>query len=109
MAKNNRTCIVCGKQYSYCPNCDGIEKPLWLSIYHSDNCREIFQVINQHQFQHISDEDAIAKLKKLDLSVLDDEFANENIKHKVDFLLSLQNDTTKTKAKRTKNTSSEKV
>ena len=45
MRENNKTCICCGKKYTFCPSCSEFDKyPRWMNIYHDENCREIFMV-----------------------------------------------------------------
>ena len=45
--KNNRKCIVCGREYYYCShNCiDSINKPSWYTIFHDENCHDIYNAI----------------------------------------------------------------
>lgn len=104
---NNRTCIVCGTKYHYCPNCENANQPSWLTAYHSETCKEIFSVLNKHYFNHLTDQEAIDKLNELDLSVLDYPGADEHIKQKIKQLMSKSK---KTRARKTKQENdSEKV
>lgn len=45
--KNNRKCIVCGREYYYCShNCiDSINKPSWYTIFHDENCHDIYNAV----------------------------------------------------------------
>lgn len=43
--KNNRTCIVCGEKYSYCYNCENVNKPSWYAIFHDENCHDIYGAV----------------------------------------------------------------
>lgn len=45
--KNNRKCIVCGREYYYCShNCmDSINKPSWYTIFHDENCHDIYGAV----------------------------------------------------------------
>lgn len=45
--KNNRKCIVCGQEYYYCShNCiDSINKPSWYTIFHDENCHDIYGAV----------------------------------------------------------------
>ena len=100
MAKANRTCIVCGEQYHYCNNCH-VEEPAWRTIFHDENCKTIFETINQKYFEHISEDEAIQTLMTCDLSVLESDAANEKIACTVDEMVN------KKGSKRTKKTKSE--
>ena len=76
--KNNRTCILCGKQYSYCGNCaDDAHKERWYNIYHDNNCRVIFNTVADYCAGEISKEKAIAVLANCDLT--DKEHFNKNV------------------------------
>lgn len=45
MAKNNKKCIVCGTEYSYCPSCQADrKKPFWMTRCDKQECEDIFQV-----------------------------------------------------------------
>lgn len=70
MAKaNERTCIVCGKKYQYCPRCEQYSMlPKWMSIYHDANCREIFRTATEYNAGHLSDDEARERFSKCDLS-----------------------------------------
>lgn len=70
MARLNRTCFTCGCKYSYCPSCpEDSDKPAWMAMFHDENCKDIFNVINENFYGHISDEDAIQTLNRCDLSI----------------------------------------
>lgn len=67
MAKLNRTCIVCGRKYEYCSSCkDQAMLEPWHSIFHDNNCREIFNAVSMYGKD--SNEDIKARLDKCDLS-----------------------------------------
>ena len=69
MAKLNRTCGICRKKYSYCPSCAAdANKPTWLAIFCCENCRDLYNVINDYRYKSLSKEDALKKLNILDLS-----------------------------------------
>lgn len=67
MAKGtNRVCYTCGKEYRYCPKCDGLNNtPNWLSYVCSDECNEIFQICAQYNLGHLSKSKARKKLNNL--------------------------------------------
>lgn len=71
--KNNRTCCICRKIYSYCPVCNSEDynKPTWYFIFHDENCKKIYEVCTDYRDKKISPKEAFDKLSKLDLSDLD--------------------------------------
>lgn len=73
MAKVNRVCIICHEKYSYCPTCaSDAKKPTWMSIFCGENCRNLYNVINDYNHKLLSKEEAFDKLNKLDLSCVDE-------------------------------------
>lgn len=74
-----RKCILCQKEYNYCPTCNkDRNKPLWHKLYDSENCKNIFNALNDYNFNLISKEEAQAKLKCCDLSIeLNDHYRGE--------------------------------
>ena len=69
--KNNRKCILCGTEYSYCGSgCRGdAGKPTWMKLYCSDNCRNIFTALNNYNFNLIDKTQAHELLAACDLSI----------------------------------------
>ena len=49
--KNNRTCIICGKNYTYCPVCNSgdANKPTWHFIFDGQHCHDIYEVCTQYR------------------------------------------------------------
>lgn len=69
--KNNKKCIVCGKIYSYCNSCaEHRFKPLWMNIYHDENCRSIFNIAADYHAGKINKEKAKELFNECDLSNL---------------------------------------
>ena len=68
--KELRTCVLCGKNYSFCPVCNPEDrlKPMWYFCWCSDNCHEIDEVTSAFEDGRMTDIEAKAKLEKLDLS-----------------------------------------
>ena len=72
MEKLNRTCIICGKRYSYCNNCQrDTGKPTWYFIFDGQNCHDIYEVCTQYRDGEIDVKAAYEKISKLDISDLD--------------------------------------
>ena len=68
--KELRTCVLCGKTYSFCPVCnpEARLKPTWYFCWCSDNCHEIDEVSSAFEDGRMTDIEAKEKLDKLDLS-----------------------------------------
>ena len=72
--KNNRTCIICGKHYTYCPVCNSgdANKPTWYFIFDGQNCHDIYEVCTQYRDGEIDAKVAYEKISKLDISNIKD-------------------------------------
>lgn len=70
--KNNKTCIVCSKKYTYCSGCSEFDRyPRWMGIFHNENCKNIYTVTNDYINRHLSGmtkAEARELLDKCDLS-----------------------------------------
>lgn len=66
----NATCIVCGKEYHLCISCERNKATWkkWKMITDSENCYEIYNILNDYNFNKISKEEARNLLKELDLT-----------------------------------------
>ena len=72
MIRNNKTCIICGKKYTYCSHCDAFEKqPTWMVDFHEENCMDIFYAVSNYNAEVATLEETVNKLEKLDLSNID--------------------------------------
>jgi len=73
MAKNNRTCVICGQHYSYCPTCGAdAGKPTWYFIFDGQNCHDIYEVCTQYRDKVISAETAYDLISQLNLDKIED-------------------------------------
>ena len=72
--KNNRTCIICGKNYTYCPVCNSgdANKPTSYFIFDGQNCHDIYEVCTQYRDGEIDAKVAYEKISKLDISNIKD-------------------------------------
>lgn len=87
MAKLNRVCFTCGTKHSYCPNCyDDRHLETWHIMFHDENCKIIFNIINQHFHKYMTTEQAIIQLEQCDLTNI--ESFNEDIKKDIKDILS---------------------
>lgn len=70
--KHARICAICGKEYSYCPDCtDYDELPRWMFLFDKENCKDIWEVINKYRTKEYTAAQAKAELQKLDMSYKD--------------------------------------
>lgn len=74
-----RKCVLCGKEYEYCPSCPKDKsKALWHKLYDSENCRNIFTALNDYSFKLVTKEEAKELLSKCDLTLeLNDHYRGE--------------------------------
>ena len=76
--KNNRTCIVCGKVYTYCNHCaEDSLLPVWYAIYHNENCRNLFNIAAEYLSGETTKEEAKEKFDACDLTY------KENLNHHI--------------------------
>ena len=69
MKQNNKTCICCGKKYTFCTNCGQFDnEPRWKAIYHNETCKDIFIIVSDYLQKEITKEEAKIRLLKCDLS-----------------------------------------
>lgn len=67
--KNNRKCICCSVEYRYCNTCNEDKmKPVWHTIYHNENCKDIFNTASDYLAGAITKEEARQKFDACDLS-----------------------------------------
>lgn len=74
MPRINRYCYTCGIGYYYCPNCEqshlkGYET--WRVMFHEDNCRKIFDLLQKHFNGKYTDQEAKEILLTCDLSQIE--------------------------------------
>lgn len=69
MGRRNRECYLCGKDYQYCSTCSQDRmKPVWMSEFHSENCKNIFNICTRFNMGMMSKTEAQTALKSCDLS-----------------------------------------
>lgn len=83
---NNRKCILCKKEYNYCPNCNkDRNKPTWYRLYCSQACHDIFDILNNYNFKLITKEEAKMLLSKCDLSIVSE--LNDHYRAEIESLM----------------------
>lgn len=69
MAQRSRTCYLCGKSYKYCGTCSQDRmKPAWMDLFHSEDCKNIFDICTRFNMQLMSKFEAQDALSACDLS-----------------------------------------
>lgn len=59
MARRKRECYLCGESYAYCGSCSQDRtKPSWMSEFHSENCKTIFDTCTRYNMGMLSKTEA---------------------------------------------------
>ena len=67
MARTNRTCVVCGGKYFYCPTCSTNRLPSWYATFDGEDCKKIFKTCIAFNMGHITATEAKAELAGIKL------------------------------------------
>ena len=69
MGRRQRECYLCGFKYEYCPTCSQDRtKPSWMAEFHSENCKDIFDICTRFNMELFTKEEAKEAIEKCDLS-----------------------------------------
>lgn len=69
MKRKMRKCVVCGVEYDYCNNCIEYKNyPVWMTIYHDENCKEIMHIATEYSANNLTKEEASILLNKCNLA-----------------------------------------
>ena len=69
MAVRTRECYLCGEKYNYCSTCSQDRlKPAWMVDFHSESCKNIFQICTDFNLGIKTKSEAKAALEQCDLS-----------------------------------------
>lgn len=67
--KNNRKCICCSEEYRYCSRCEEhLIYPTWMSIFHNENCKNIFNTASAYLAGEITKDEAKTRFNACDMS-----------------------------------------
>ena len=81
MAKINRECYTCGKEYYYCPTCPSeTKKETFYNMFHCERCSKIFKTLTDETFKYITTAQCKEQLIKLNVST-NEEFKDGIKKH----------------------------
>ena len=68
MKRGERKCLICGKDYVYCPQCHkGNPDETWKYNYDDKKCLNIFDVLSAYAFGHIDQKTAKSRLNALNI------------------------------------------
>ena len=94
--KNNKTCVVCGQKYTFCPTCaDTKDLEMWRNIYCSDNCKKLFSAASGYHAQTATLEEVRARFDACDLSYKDK--LNDNFIEAINAAYGIKNEKTEIK------------
>lgn len=81
-----KKCLCCGTTYSYCNNCwDYRGLPTWMNSFHDENCKDIFQICTDYNFELITKEEAKKLLSACDFSNAKN--FNKCVKHDISVIM----------------------
>lgn len=93
--QNNRTCIICGKSYHFCPTCgEDSGKPSWYFIFDDKNCHDIYETCVAYRDKNITIAEAQKRIKELNIDGLDN-FADAT-KEQIKEIMSYKSEAIKT-------------
>ena len=99
MAQSKRKCLSCGCEYDYCPHCDkDRHKPTWMFVFHSEQCKDVFSILEQYGRQDLTKYQAKTELSKYDLS--DISMYTEGMRSQLTEIFTEEKVEAKTKAKK---------
>lgn len=89
MANGNKKCVICGKNYSYCPHCGEAKRlPTWLMIFCGEDCNTIYNTVVAWKEGNITTEEAYNSLSSIDVDVFNSEDFNPITKRQIDEIFS---------------------
>lgn len=93
MAKPNRKCFFCGKEYHYCSTCpNDIKKPSWYAMWCSEQCKALDNIVAAHRTGKITTEEAKNKINELNIDVNSLKFAREPLKEYFNNIMSYESE-----------------
>lgn len=67
--KNNKTCLICSKQYTYCNTCGEYRHlPIFMVTFCGQNCLDIYNILSGYEGGEIDKNTAKNELESLDTS-----------------------------------------
>lgn len=103
-----RSCALCGGKYQYCPHCSDFDsEPKWKTMFHDNNCKTIFDILQKHFLKQYSDAEAVTLLNACDLSVIDN--ATEAVRNDCKAILDSVKEKEVSESKKTASNATEKT
>ena len=69
MARRRRECYLCRETYEYCGSCSQDRtKPSWMSEFHTESCKNIFDICTRYNLGMMSKAEAQDGLNSCDLT-----------------------------------------
>ena len=70
--RDERTCIVCGKKYSYCPHCKSNQaNQQWRYLFHDEKCMEIANLLYAYRGSEIGKDEARKRMSNVTPNIED--------------------------------------
>ena len=93
MAKPNRKCFFCGRSFYFCPTCPSdINKPSWYTMWCSEQCKALDNIVAAHRTGKITTEEAKNKINELNIDVNNLKFARESLKEYFNNIISYESE-----------------
>ena len=72
--RKNRQCICCSTEYSYCPDCNGVDrlKESWYSEFCSSDCKDLWLTATKFNMQLLSKNEAMEIISGLNIKDMAD-------------------------------------
>lgn len=85
--KTKRKCVVCGKDYEFCPHCrtQDASKPLWYYSFDGEPCHELWGVLSAYSSKLATENDVKNVIDKYNLNY---DHYNNKIKEQISSILS---------------------
>lgn len=91
MAKANRVCYCCGREYYFCPSCPKDKKdPQIYTMWDSEECRDIFNTLSSESLKKITTKECKEKLIELGVDKI--EINKESVKNHINRVMNYTED-----------------
>ena len=91
MAKANRVCYCCGREYYFCPSCPKDKKdPQIYTMWDSEVCKDIFNTLSSESLKKITTKECKEKLIKLGVDKI--EINKESVKNHINRVMNYTED-----------------
>ena len=94
--KGNRTCIICGTRYDFCPNgckSEDTNKPLWHTTFCSDKCHDLFCIAEQFRDNKKPVEELYDEVMNYNFKDIESEIKSPSVRALISDILASKNTT----------------